>query len=105
IYLGSQAAPDAARVAARARRVRALGAASLDMCLVARGAADLYYMHSVTKATKLRVVDIAGATLIVREAGGLVLDLAGKDLDMALTTTSRTDLVAVGDRRAWEAIS
>jgi fructose-1,6-bisphosphatase/inositol monophosphatase family enzyme len=50
-------------------------------------------------------VDIAGGTLIVREAGGLVLDLEGHDLDMPLTTTARTDLVAVGDRRTWEAIS
>jgi len=40
----------------------------------------------------------------VREAGGLVLDLDGRDLDLPLTPTARTDLVAVGDRRAWEAI-
>ena len=105
VYLGSNAAPDAARVTMKARRVRALGAASLDMCLVARGAADMYYMHSATTETKLRAVDIAGATLIVREAGGLVLDLKGHDLDMPLTTAARTDLVAVGDRRTWEALS
>ena len=104
VYLGSHAAPDAAKVAAVARRVRALGAASLDLCLAARGAADLYYMHSAMPDTKLRVVDIAGATLIVREAGGLVLDLEGRDLDMPLSPTARTDLVATGDRRTWEAI-
>lgn len=104
IYLGSHAAPDAAKVAAHARRVRSFGAASLDLCLVARGAADLYYMHSATTDTKLRAVDIAGAVLIVREAGGLVLDLEGRELDMPLTPTSRTDLVATGDPRTWEAI-
>jgi fructose-1,6-bisphosphatase/inositol monophosphatase family enzyme len=104
IYLGSHAAPDAARVAARGRRVRSFGVASLDLCLVARGAADLYYMQSATEETKLRAVDIAGAVLIVREAGGLVLDLQGRDLDMPLTSTSRTDLVALGDRRTLEAI-
>lgn len=104
IYLGTHAAPDAARVAARARRVRSFGAASLDLCLVARGAADLYYMHSAMTETKLRPVDIAGATLIVREAGGFVLDLEGRDLDVPLTTTARTDLVAMGDRRTWEAV-
>jgi fructose-1,6-bisphosphatase/inositol monophosphatase family enzyme len=65
----------------------------------------MYYMHSATTETKLRAVDIAGATLIVREAGGLVLDLKGHDLDMPLTTTARTDLVALGDRRTWEALS
>src|SRR5438034_483356 len=87
-----------------ARRVRNLGAASLDLCLVARVAADLYYMHSAVANTKLRAVDIAAGTLIVREAGGFVLDLGGRDLDLPLEAKARTDLVAVGDRRAWEAI-
>src|SRR2546425_2179185 len=96
VYLGSNAHPDAARVARLARRVRNLGAASLDLCLVARGAADLYYMHSAVADTKLRAVDIAAGTLIVREAGGIVLDLGGRDLDLPLESKARTDLVAVG---------
>ena len=50
------------------------------------------------------VLIVAGGVLIVREAGGLVLDLDGKELDMPLTSTARTDLVAVGDRRTWEAL-
>ena len=104
VYLGSNAHPDADRVARFARRVRSLGAASLDLCLVARGAADLYYMRSAVVDTKLRAVDIAAGTLIVREAGGLVLNLDGRDLDLPLESKARTDLVAVGDRRAWEAI-
>lgn len=104
VYLGTHAAPDAYQVASRARRVRALGAASLDLCLVARGAADLYYMHSALEDTKLRAVDIAGAVLIVREAGGHVLDLKRKDLDLALTSTARTDLLAVGDRKTLEVL-
>ncbi len=104
IYLGTNAEADAARVAAKARRVRNLGAASLDLCLVARGAADLYYMHSREERLKLRACDIAAGTLIVREAGGQVLDLGGRDLDIPLTAEAHTDLVAVGDRKAWEAI-
>lgn len=104
VYLGTNAEEDAAAVAAKARRVRNLGAASLDLCLVARGAADLYYMHSREERMKLRACDIAAGTLIVREAGGQVLDLQGRDLDMPLRADARTDLVAVGDRKAWEAI-
>jgi fructose-1,6-bisphosphatase/inositol monophosphatase family enzyme len=104
VYLGSNAHPDGYRVAAVPRRVRNLGVASLDLCLVGRGAADLYYLHSAVQEAKLRVVDIAAGTLIVREAGGLVLDLDGKDLDLPLTTDARADLAAVGDRRTWEAI-
>src|SRR5437870_5672283 len=69
-----------------------------------RGAADLYYMHSAVPDLRLRVVDIAAGTLIVREAGGLVLDLAGQDLDLPFDSSARTDLAAVGDRRVWEAI-
>jgi len=61
-------------------------------------------MHSGVVDTKLRAVDIAAGTLIVREAGGFVLDLNGRDLDLPLESKARTDLVAVGDRRAWEAI-
>jgi len=104
VYLGTNADRDAARIAGLARRVRNLGAASLDLCLVARGAADLYYMHSAVPDLRLRVVDIAAGTLIVREAGGLVLDLAGRDLDLPFDSSARTDLAAVGDRRVWEAI-
>ncbi len=104
VYLGTNAHPEASRIAAKARRVRHLGAASLDLCLVARGAADLYYMHSAVPQLKLRACDIAAGTLIVREAGGQVLALDGEDLDLPLTSDARTDLVAVGDRKAWEAI-
>lgn len=104
VYLGSNAHPDAARVAARGRRVRHLGAASLDLCLVARGAADLYYMHSSILATKLRAVDLAAGTLVVREAGGGVRDLAGRDLDMPLEPGARTDLIAFGDPKVLEVI-
>ena len=104
VYLGSNAEPDAARVAAKARRVRHLGAASLDLCLVARGAADLYFMHSREERLKLRACDIAAGTLIVREAGGQVLDLAGRQLDMPLTADAHTDLIALGDPKTLEAI-
>lgn len=104
VYLGTHADRDAVRIAGLARRVRNLGAASLDLCLVARGGADLYYVHSSVPDTKLRAVDIAAGTLIVREAGGLVFDLSGRPLDLPLDSSARTDLAAVGDRRVWEAI-
>src|SRR4030065_636628 len=84
VYLGTHAAPAAAEVASRARRVRNLGAASLDLGLVAKGAADLYYMHSAVHETKLRAVDIAAGVLLVREAGGRVAGLGGGGLDMPL---------------------
>jgi fructose-1,6-bisphosphatase/inositol monophosphatase family enzyme len=70
--------------------VRSLGAASLEMCLVASGALDYYFVGKEI----LRVVDIAASTLIVREAGGVVKTVTGDDLDMRLTLEERTSVVA-----------
>ncbi len=70
--------------------VRSLGAASLEMCMVASGALDYYFVGKEI----LRVVDIAAATLIVREAGGVVKTMSGDDLDMNLTLEERTSVVA-----------
>ena len=52
---------------------RRLGTASLDLAYVACGRLDGYY------EVGLSPWDIAAGTLIVREAGGVVLDFEGKD--------------------------
>jgi len=104
VYLGTNAHPDSNRVASRARRTRSLGSAALELCLVARGAMDMYYLNSAVRAAELRIVDMAAGTLIVREAGGRVVDLQGRDLDLPLDLEARTNLVAYGDPRAWEAL-
>jgi fructose-1,6-bisphosphatase/inositol monophosphatase family enzyme len=70
--------------------VRSLGAASLEMCMVATGALDYYYVGKEI----LRVVDIAASTLIVREAGGVVKNVTGEDLDMGFNLEERTSVVA-----------
>jgi len=102
VYLGQRAHPDACRFAGRARRVRNLGAASLDLCLVAKGAADLYYLHSTEVGHELRAMDVAAGTLIVREAGGAVVDLEGRLLDMPADPKARTNLIAYGDEKVLE---
>jgi len=103
VYLGQSAAPASYEVAAAGRRTRALGSASLELCMVARGAANLYYFHSATDA-RLRIVDIAAGVLLVREAGGIVVDLDRKTLDLPLTTAARTNLIAAGDAETLEAL-
>ena len=70
--------------------VRSLGSAALEMCMVALGALDVYMVGK----PYLRVTDIAAATLIVREAGGLVKDTQGKNLDMELSLNDRTSVIA-----------
>jgi myo-inositol-1(or 4)-monophosphatase len=55
----------------RAQGVRRLGAAALDLALVARGALDGYW------EMKLKPWDLAAGVLLVEEAGGRVSDWAG----------------------------
>ena len=104
VYLGINAHENAYKVASRGRRVRSLGAASLDMCIVASGAADLYYMNTKAKHAELRVVDIAASALILREAGGEVVDLNRSKLDMPYHTKAISNLIAYGDPRVMELI-
>ncbi len=70
--------------------VRSLGSASLEMCMVAMGALDFY----VIGKEYLRVTDIAASTLIMREAGGVVTDIHGEELDMSLSLDDRTSVIA-----------
>ena len=70
--------------------VRSLGSASLEMCMVATGALDYY----VVGREYIRVIDIAAATLIVREAGGAVTNIKGEELDMALNLDERSSIIA-----------
>jgi myo-inositol-1(or 4)-monophosphatase len=59
----------------RAGAVRRLGAASLDLCFVARGWIDGYWER------KLQPWDVAAGALLVEEAGGLVTDTHGGAFD------------------------
>lgn len=59
----------------KALEVRRGGSAALDICYVAAGKADLYY------ELILRPWDWAGATLILREAGGAATTVDGEELD------------------------
>ena len=56
----------------RARAVRRLGSAAIDLCYVAAGRLDGFW------ESDLKAWDIAGGSLIVAEAGGLVTDLIGQ---------------------------
>lgn len=75
---------------AKKDKVRSLGSASLEMCMVAIGALDFY----VIGKEYIRVVDIAASTLILREAGGIVKNIFGMDLDMPFTLDERSSVVA-----------
>lgn len=93
--------------ARRARRVRALGCASLEIALVAEGAGDAYLFDNRTDSLNLRATDIAAGYRILLEAGGGIADAEGKPVaDFPLTVSQRTSLHAWGDpawaKSTWE---
>jgi len=75
---------------AKKDKVRSLGSASLEMCMVALGALDYY----VVGREYIRIVDIAASTLILREAGGIVTNIFGEELDMTFNLDERSSIVA-----------
>lgn len=79
---------------------RDLGSSALELCYVATGGLDLFLS---TKAY-LRVVDVAASVLILREAGGHVLDLQKKPLNASYDLKERVSMVALGDPAAWKVL-
>jgi fructose-1,6-bisphosphatase/inositol monophosphatase family enzyme len=102
VYMGKYSSPEDFRVAKQAVRARALGCASLEMCLVAEGKADAYYMNCEVHEKSIRVIDIAASSLILREAGGEIVDLTGRPLDMGFDLAERSNILAYGDPKAKE---
>ncbi len=60
----------------RARGIRRLGSAAIDFCYVANGVFDGFWEVS------LHPWDLCAGKLIVEEAGGLVTDFDGKQIDI-----------------------
>lgn len=103
IYNNADSAPETDRVRRKARKSRSFGAASLEMCMVAQGAAQMLYNNCSRVERQIRVVDIAASCLILREAGGEVIDLkTGEKLDMAFDLQDRRNFMAYGDPAAKE---
>ncbi|HEV2316859.1 MAG TPA: inositol monophosphatase family protein [Thermoplasmata archaeon] len=98
LNLGRHATPKVVGWAGRARRVRSLGCASLEMIMVAQGSADGYFFENDVDARNLRVTDIAGAYRIVQEAGGGVANAGLESLEpFPLELGRRTSVFAWGD--------
>ena len=65
-----------ARIMPEVQGLRRLGVAALDCALVAWGRLDAYW------EAKVKPWDVAAGTLLVREAGGVVSNLEGGELDL-----------------------
>ena len=80
----------AAPILARAEKLRQLGSAALNLCYAAAGGIAL----QATPAP-VRAFDLAGPLLILREAGGVATDFAGRPVDsVSVRLDSRTTLLA-----------
>ena len=67
------------------RDIRRLGAAAVDLCLVAAGHLDAYYEHG------LNAWDLAAGALIATEAGVRVAGIDGGAADEHLTIAAHPD--------------
>lgn len=103
VYMGSRAHRMAYDIAAIPRRTRSFGSTALETCLVASGRADLHAVVTDQSVQGLRVVDIAAASLILREAGGELFEPSGARFNMPFDIKERKNLIAVGDLKALEA--
>jgi len=57
--------------------MRLNGSAALDLCSVACGRLDIYYEYCI------HAWDICAGAVIVKEAGGIVMDPTGKDFTLS----------------------
>jgi myo-inositol-1(or 4)-monophosphatase len=90
-----------APVMARANHVRQLGAVALEMCFLARGQLDAF----IDLRSKIRPTDLAGAYLIVKEAGGKILSESGGELDSDLAVETRLSFVATANNTILSELS
>jgi fructose-1,6-bisphosphatase/inositol monophosphatase family enzyme len=104
MFDGRDVAPESERVKTLASRVRTMGCASLEMCLVAQGSAQAHYMNCTNHSRMIRIVDIAASCRILREAGGEVVDLKGGKLDMRFSLDDRKNFLAYGDPKVKELV-
>ncbi|MGI0019164.1 MAG: inositol monophosphatase family protein [Nitrososphaera sp.] len=88
-------------VMSKANHVRQFGAIALEMCFLASGQLDA----SIDLRGKIRPTDIAGAYLIVKEAGGQVYSDNGKELDAELGVDTRVSLAAIANKKTLSELS
>ncbi|HSV41882.1 MAG TPA: inositol monophosphatase family protein, partial [Methanomassiliicoccales archaeon] len=69
-----------------------------------QGKVDAYYMRSMEYSKSIRVVDIAAAALILREAGGDLVTMDGARLDMPFDLRTRSNFIAYGDESVKEVL-
>lgn len=80
--------------------VRHFGANALEMAFFARGLMDV----CIDLRGKIRIQDVAAGYLLIREAGGLVLDAEFNPLDAEIGYSTRLSFIAVPNRKMLDDI-
>jgi myo-inositol-1(or 4)-monophosphatase len=74
----------------KARHVRLIGSDALEICFIASGASDAF----VDLRGFLRAPDFVASALILEEAGGIITDADGRELNCRLDPRARSTIVA-----------
>ncbi len=85
-------------IISKLNHIRVFGANALELCFLARGYLDMF----MDLRNKIRPTDMAAAFLIVKEAGGLVLDKAGNAFDSELSFGNRFSFISVSDIKIFD---
>jgi myo-inositol-1(or 4)-monophosphatase len=75
--------------------IRHFGANALEMAMFARGLMDIF----IDLRKKIRIQDIAAGYLIVKEAGGILLDDKFEPLDADLSYKTRISFIAAANQK------
>jgi myo-inositol-1(or 4)-monophosphatase len=86
-------APRLTALMGEAKHMRHFGANALELCYVADGITDAF----IDIRGKLRTTDIAAASLIISEAGGIITTPDGKQLKARLDPKQRAAFIAAGN--------
>ena len=79
---------------------RHFGANALEMALFARGLIDIF----IDLRDKIRIQDMAAGYLLIKEAGGLMLDANLKPLDSDLSYQTRLSFIAAANKKILDEI-
>lgn len=89
-------------VISRAKGIRSFGSAALEICHVACGLLEAY----IDLRGVLRTIDFAAGMLILREAGGVLLQPDGGEIpDVPLTEIKRFSIIASANRELFKELS
>ena len=79
---------------------RHFGANALEMALLASGLMDVF----IDFRDKIRIQDMAAGYLLIKEAGGLILDAELHPLDSDLSYSTRLSFIAAANQKILDAI-